>query len=220
MAPKKPQSKMPLFTEGEYRHLVAINFLGNPKNRLDLYADAYHKAGKTLARRYGNRSSPRDYAACPVVFLYRHALELYLKAFLVSGNKLLAIRGKPSLNPDPLKTGHRLMALLPGFERITDELGWNWNMGVTGLRSKQDFVALLSEFDSVDGGSFSFRYPTNKDGNPSLPKGFRFSLKIFAAALDKLLGILAGAGMGAEATADEEAENRDWFGPQSYGPST
>lgn len=198
-----------LFTDGEYHHQVVLNWLGDSaKDKLDFYAGAYHKAAKSLARRYSSKSTLRDFAGCPIVFLYRHSLELYLKAFLISGNKLLIIRRKPALERDPLLCGHRLMALLPGFERVLHELGWTWNMGVRGLRSKQDFVNLLTELDRVDQNSFSFRYPTDKQGKASLPMNFRFSVKIYATRMDALLHVLDGAVCGAEAEFDAEAEAR------------
>jgi hypothetical protein len=53
------------------------------------YALSLQKAAKTLVERLENENARMDWDACPVVLLYREALELYLKALVGEGSNFL-----------------------------------------------------------------------------------------------------------------------------------
>lgn len=68
--------------------------------------------------------------------------------------------------------------------------------------------------ESVDSGSYAFRYPTKKDGKTgSLERHFRFNLFEFCERLDPVFPLLAGAAYGAgeelQNLYEQEAEARD-----------
>jgi len=46
----------------------------------------YHAAGQALFERMCDKSSYNSLEGCPIIFLYRHALELYLKAIVLHGD--------------------------------------------------------------------------------------------------------------------------------------
>lgn len=73
---------------------VVINWIGEPTEWFDFYAKAYHSAARRLFEK-SSQKQLRDIGACPVVFLYRHSLELYLKEILISGQGILRLEGKP-----------------------------------------------------------------------------------------------------------------------------
>ena len=74
---------------------VVLNWYGHSIDKLDIYAqESYRSAAQALVERLTN-DQLRDIGACPVVFLYRVSLELFLKAVLISGAKLLQQHDEP-----------------------------------------------------------------------------------------------------------------------------
>jgi hypothetical protein len=69
----------------------------------------------------------RNIEPLPVLFLYRHAIELYLKAIIIAGNRIKS--GTPeALSDDSLfralsDNGHRLLPLLPRVEAVFSYVG-------------------------------------------------------------------------------------------------
>ncbi|MGB1014374.1 MAG: hypothetical protein ACPG4T_09605 [Nannocystaceae bacterium] len=115
------------------------------------YAICYKKAGDILVGQAKADSMVVDFLGYPTVFLYRHYLELSLKDFC---NRL---GEKPKLN-------HGLIPLWRVIRDYFDE-----------TKSDPDFDAVesvIKEWERYDRGSFSFRYPTKKSGERSLPDDF------------------------------------------------
>ena len=73
---------------------VVLNWYGQAIEKLEPYAKAYHSAARLLIEK-SSSDQLRDIGACPVVFLYRLALELYLKAILILGSSILQLEGAP-----------------------------------------------------------------------------------------------------------------------------
>lgn len=174
---------------------IVLNWHGQPINEFGLFAEAYHCAAKRLASDYGNTRSIRDFEATPILFLYRHALELYLKAFIISGSFLLP-RELPKIKTY-LKS-HRISDLIQYFEAIILKAGWSWDLGIDGLNTKKEFVNLIEEFEKIDPNSFAFRYPTTKTSYEALPHHFSFNLSSVTQRLDPLLELLDGSLLGLE----------------------
>lgn len=191
---EKPQSNPSLFrTDPDTRSdLVVLNWHGAPIEEFGYYAEAYHCAAMALVKQYGTTGALRDIEASPILFLYRHAFELYLKAFALQGAKILELAGKP-LVVEEIFTNHDLAKLVDCFESIIETVGWSWDMGIEGFQKKSDFVSLVKEFQSIDPKSFAFRYPTNKKGEGLLPSHFSFNLLDFSEKIDPLLKTLDGA---------------------------
>jgi len=173
---------------------------------LRFYAQAFHLAGRRLAEQYGTTGAVRDFEACPVVFLYRHAFELYLKDFIIGGARLLSLRRKNITPPPNILKTHNLGELAKGFERVIEGVEWDWDWGSDGLRTREEFFGLVGEFCSVDKGSFAFRYPMGTDGTPVLPQHFAFSLRQFTVRMDALLELLDGGAFGLDAMYQQEEE--------------
>lgn len=63
---------------------VVFNFTGNLIRDLGAFARGYQKAGHALAIQFkGNVYA--DYDGYPVLYLYRHSLELYMKLVVYRG---------------------------------------------------------------------------------------------------------------------------------------
>lgn len=96
---------------------VVLNFMRFPKGELAAYGRSYHEAGQHLVKRMAS-THYRDPDACPIVFLYRHAVELYLKAIILWGNSLLWLNGRPAVAHKNIFTEHRLRVLLKSVKPI------------------------------------------------------------------------------------------------------
>jgi hypothetical protein len=61
--------------------------------------------------------------------VYRHSLELYLKAILILGNQLLAITGEAIPEPEikAVLDRHRLTPFVPHLKKILDTSGAEWH---------------------------------------------------------------------------------------------
>src|SRR6266481_6394898 len=124
---------------------VVFNFRGRAINDLSAFAAGYHEAGKILVSQLESASGYRDYEGYPILFLYRHALELYLKAIVYQGAQLVGLISDEKLNTEKLLTSHKLTGLVPAIEAIFKAVGWKWNCEVSGLNSFDDFADLIRE---------------------------------------------------------------------------
>lgn len=158
---------------------------------LFLYARSFQKAAQALAESLqveGNPVSEVDYS--PVVFMYRHALELHLTALVMGdGGNFLATK------PDPLsihKT-HSASWLAHFVAQIVTALKWEPEFRCVGIENLDDFKAVVESVNSVDPGSYAFRLTATKGV---------FDVRGFAARMDALLALL-------DATADALAAEWD-----------
>jgi hypothetical protein len=69
-----------------------ISFTPNPQGAFGVFAKGYTLAANRLASLLLEAPRFSDYEAYPVVFLYRHALELSLKHIIYSSVKLAAFK--------------------------------------------------------------------------------------------------------------------------------
>jgi hypothetical protein len=173
-----------------------ISFRRNvPTQDLFLYARSFHTAAKKLAEAPELNSGPfTDLAACwPVVFLYRHALELHLKAIVLGeGGNFLATK------PDALSVHktHSVSWLAQFVAQIVTALKWEPEFKCEGIENLDDFKVAIEEVNSVDPGSYVLRLPCKTEANGS------FNVQEFATKMDALLVLL-------ESTADALAAEWD-----------
>jgi hypothetical protein len=57
---------------------VVLNFTRHAKGDLHIYARGYQQAASALVEVFCPKPDYSDAESCPIVFLYRHAIELYL----------------------------------------------------------------------------------------------------------------------------------------------
>lgn len=149
------------------------------------FGRGFHDGADRLVETYRRETFP-DYAAPCVVFLYRHAVELYIKSIIWNGKETLAALKKPmSEMKGEDKTTHSLTKLLPHADYVVQALGLAWNKAKCG--DYADAVALVKEIDELDPTSFKFRYPIDKKGNPSHDTKFGFNLFAFAEPVTRIL---------------------------------
>src|SRR5690348_12475935 len=69
--------------------------VANPIENAHYFARGFHDGADELAEIYRDGTFP-DYDVPPVVFLYRHAAELYLKSIIWNGNEMLGFLKRPT----------------------------------------------------------------------------------------------------------------------------
>ena len=107
----------------------------------------------------------RLYIACPIMFLYRHYLELELKALLLD----LQASGHLELHSrQHLMQKHYLMPLWrelkESLTEIDREVSGYETMGSDGLPIYDTIEKRIRELDELDPQSFNFRYPSDRKG--------------------------------------------------------
>jgi hypothetical protein len=178
---------------------VVLNWYGDSIDKLDIYAESYRSAAQALVQRLTD-DQLRDIGACPVVFLYRVSLELFLKAILISGAKLLQQHGEPLEIEGILNKDHNLSELWNELKRLYQKLGWKWDAEV------DVFGRLVREFQHKDPKASYFRYPVKKDGEAALDRNFSFELRNFCERMETLLEFLDGMECGLAGLLDEKQE--------------
>ena len=147
--------------EGDYRN-IEEGFSRHHQKDFSKYAKGYYRAAKKLADDLLEKPGFGDYEGYPIVFLYRHALELHLKAFVFSTKAITKMRKDPG---KVVTNGHDLPSLYGAFEKLLGGIpelkkDANMRMFLNSLKS------VVQDFHEIDPASDLFRYPLGKDGNP------------------------------------------------------
>ena len=143
-----------------------ISFNADPKGDFDAFAKGYALAANRLAASLLEAQRFPDYEAYPVVFLYRHALELSLKHIIYAGVELAAFRRMDEVN-EQLKNNHDLVSLSQTAGKVLALLFPNDEM--LG-RLKETVAALCKDWSEIDPGSYAYRYPIDTKGRASTKK--------------------------------------------------
>ena len=182
-----------------------FNFRGSPKNEFGVYASAYWRAAKILVGQMARARGYRDTDACPIVFCYRHAAELYMKQILITGGSILSLENKKGA-PAELFVEHELGLFLAEVKRVIKAVGWDWKESSKEMAILKSVKGFLRELDDIDPRSTTFRYPTKRKGEASLLPHFTFNVIEFAEKFDEFLAVLDAACTGLQAEWDERAE--------------
>jgi len=197
---------------GPYPGAVRLNCVGSPELEFGYYAEAFHEAGQTLVRGLrgvwksgGNFSPVGSMKAVPIVYLYWHAMELYLKSIILEGGDILPLHRKARIE---LKATHTLKDLADDVGRIFEEFRWDWSFGSPHFKTGAEFLSILAELQSVA----EIRYPTRKkDGGAVLPPNFRFNLFQFCELLDSVFEALSLRAFAVTAELQQKQEMRaEW----------
>jgi hypothetical protein len=174
---------------------VVFNFTREPVVDLTAFARGYHEAGQRLVPHIAESNGYADYEGYPILYLYRHSLELFLKAAAMVGLHLRALLGE-EVSTKELFTQHRLLRLFDPFCEAVKAAGYELTpetLHGSGLSSFDDLKVLLADLDQLDYQSQAFRYPVRRDGSAGvLPRHSVFNVITFAASMDPLLRILDG----------------------------
>jgi hypothetical protein len=184
---KKPPSGTRLSVANPGPHKTVLSNRRDRDRDLWLYARSFHKAVKALAAFQLDASPLSDFDVSPVVFMYRHAVELHLKALVLGeGSNFLATK------PDALSV-HKTDAVswLAQFvvQTITAVM-WEKEFRCEGIENLADFKAVIEELNAVDPGSYVFRLPVRAEEQDSVPGRTNLTIREFARRMDALLELL------------------------------
>ena len=192
-----------------------IHFRDRPTEDFGVFAKGYGRAARTLAETLLERPFP-DYAAYPVVFLFRHALELHLKGVVVQGVRLDSLTQRQRVE-DKLRCIHRLEPLYDAASKILRILFAN-DSTMEAFLAKLE--GTISEFGRLDPDSFTFRYPVNKSGIAPTATAIRLNLRDLLGRLEEVLDGLEAIDFGLGIEIDLAQETLDLLmNYESSGPS-
>lgn len=154
-------------------------WLKNTGNKFFLYSEGYKEAGKRL---YEFCSKNRFYVNTliyPIVFNYRQFIELRLKELIIMGYRLLDI------NKD-FANEHSLLKLWVTYKN--DVLA---NIGNVESEILNNIERIISQFNTEDPKSMSFRYPiSNSSQRNEYINRDTIDLDNFKKVIDKLIYFL------------------------------
>jgi hypothetical protein len=151
------KKKKPFYNNGRPNGMVVLNWHDTPEREFTFFAEAYHLVAKEAVAklrktpRFGLYGSPvDDFLAYPVVFLYRHSFELYMKAVILVAAPMLKIKGMKEINRENLLKTHSLDKLRQELERVFEAYGWEWDLGTPKFHTLEDFRNTISELHEVE----------------------------------------------------------------------
>ncbi|MFA5293863.1 MAG: hypothetical protein WC496_12645 [Phycisphaerae bacterium] len=148
------------------------------------YSEGYKRAANILVEYVKTNRIDLDVLVYPIIYLYRHHLELCLKSIISNGRKLLDRSGE-------FQKIHKLNDLWREariiLEKVykgdpTDEL--------------DEIEKVFDQFCSREPTGVDSRYPTYKDGNKTLPGLTHINIGEFSEIIMKVANFLDGANMG------------------------
>ena len=175
---------------------------------LFFHAHSFHIAAKKLAGTLEFSSRPfAEFDISPVIFLYRHALELHLKA-IVLGEGVNFLKTKP--DQISVSQSHSVPWLAQFVCQILTAVGWEREFKCEFVETLADFKALVATVNSADPGMYVFRSPVDPRSHAAVQE--------FAGRLDRLLELLESTADALAAEWDIRSEAMD-RGSGGFGPT-
>ncbi len=165
----------PLFKSDsrDYQNNACLNY---DNDMTYAYIAGYKIAADNLVN---NMDSYLDWQVYPIVFLYRHYVEIYLKGEIEAGNLLLGTEYN--------KRNHNLNALWTEVKRIAKEI-WDKEF------PEKDFEFIdhvIREFEKYDVNAESFRYAKTKKGTNPNPTLFNINVSDLRDHIEKFHEVLS-----------------------------
>lgn len=173
MDKEEPQS---LFDQGEDWHNNAcLNFQEDMSHG---YIYGYKKAADIVVKKVNKSGIEQDYLVYPIVFLYRHHIEILLKKLIQLGIELYEENSK-------IPQHHKIEDLWPQVKGY-------FRKATKGKNTKDlEFIdKILKELCTIDASSMNFRYAKDKQGNTPNEDLRRINLRIFSNVIGKVSSLL------------------------------
>jgi hypothetical protein len=170
---------------------------------IGLYARSLQKSAKTLIETLDLRPNPKTaWDACPVVLLYKQAVELQLKMLIDQGDRFLKEGSIRSRCTRPIPSG--------GWDKssrqIVKAVQWESDFRCDGISTLADFTALIDTLETLDPVACSvIAGRSRRDG--SVPAGLEPTNVVrFGKKLDGLLDLLGATTDALASKADQCAD--------------
>lgn len=185
------------FREATPSHgVILVRWRENPLDDLATFAFGYWRAAQRLASSIEFAPTFADHEGFPVIFLYRHALELYLKSLCFRAATVLGLQSRVEVELSRLWTDHSLRRLLNAVAPVLSDLRGHRAGHYETLVA--DVEGLVLEVERLDPGSYFFRYPVNARGDAVHTIGTSLNVLEFSRRLDSVLDQLRLAGLALE----------------------
>lgn len=188
----------------DYSNFV-ISFTDHPEQDFGIFARSYAQAAAVLAEHLLKDGISSDADAYPVVFLYRQAFELYLKAFFYKAKRIFLAYDSAGAE-DPMLRRHRLVPLAETFQKVCHRL---FSSDGALLELADEAHARATEFEQIDRDSFGYRYPIDTRSNPSTSAHQIVNLRALHNSMKDLLDKLNAAHFEFEDEADQAEYTRE-----------
>ena len=176
---------------GDEQHNACLGWFSD---EWTIYADGYKDAGDLLVEYIKEKQVKQNSLVYPIVFLYRQYIELRIKAIIREGNQLFNI-------PEEFPKHHRIDELWKQCRRIIEKV---WTEGPSeDLEAVEECILQFSEKDPA---SMAFRYPTDKNDNPSLPDLSVINLINLAEVITRTGSLLDGVSCGISVELEHKIE--------------
>lgn len=150
-------------------------WLQRPADKFFLYSEGYRQAGDVLFKQYTTTEFHGQFLVYPIIFNYRQYIELRLKELITMGYKYIGVK-------NDFKDIHDLNKLWDTYRNEVLR-----NIFEVDANTLNNVERLINEFNVIDPGSFSFRYPVTKGPNRKATLNMRtIDLKNFKDKMDKL----------------------------------
>jgi hypothetical protein len=179
------------------------------------YTEGYRRGAELLVQHVVDHHSDQDYLVYPIIFLYRHHLELALKRIISRSPRLLSRELTQEEKAHLQK--HRLdllwQDLKPMFAGICEAVEWD-KPEVADVEGADAYIQQLTELDR---NSLSFRYWQSKAGERSLPEDLqRINLRHFAEMMNRLVRYIDGIDSATSLVEDWQDDMESSYG-NDYG---
>jgi hypothetical protein len=186
-----PDETTQVFRVGEpNRNLAWIPQTGS---QWDRYAEGYREAADRIYQSW--REISNDALAFPIVFLFRHYVELRIKELLQSVERLLDLPKGWTRSHDIADLWRRLRPLLQRADS---------DQPVGDFENAQRLIVELARNDAL---AMEFRFPEDNVGKRHLADMERLDLVNFYTAMQKLSAFLDGASMAISVYLDLERQS-------------
>ncbi|KAA0226940.1 hypothetical protein EDS67_18675 [candidate division KSB1 bacterium] len=148
-----PEKKKSLFSERKDWWNVARLKIRGEAEGFSIYSEGYRDAADKLVEYAKTDQTSIDSLIFPILFLYRHYIELALKEIILAATLYLGKQHKS------IKS-HNLTQLWQRVKELISEVELDIPI--------DEMIAIenqISQFDMLDNSSETFRYPVDKQGN-------------------------------------------------------
>jgi hypothetical protein len=193
---------MPFYNDITSRHNIVISSTAAPRYNFGAFAKGYHLAANRLSQEFLSKNGFRDYEGYPIVFLYRHALELNLKNVIYWAVRLCPFKNIASID-SKLYNRHELTELAQLSRDLLLKL---FPADPDIKKVTKRIITTAKEFDEIDPTSFSYRYPIDRKGSYSTKKHQIVNILSIHKNMDCLLSDLETVNFGLDIETDKAQE--------------
>ena len=152
------------------------------------YREGYRRGARLLAECVCRQASEQDFLIFPIVYLYRHHVELALKRLLPVVAGLAGEDPSPKCVKDLEK--HRIDELWNNCRHLlnTEKFGKEVRFHLEAMDGIDSYIRQLSD---IDPDSQAFRFPRRKTGDVTLPEGLtHINVAVFSDYMESLCSYL------------------------------